>query len=953
MSIFDNLRYDQETLEGLSTVLISNPSPHIQDAWCAAYLDKDASQLVFDSYIHRKEWHHLLLPLDLILSNKHLAELVDANWSMYRPAYYSLNHDYPIMSQVNWQRNIFKAIEQNPALIKGRLGEYGVSQGQLELWYVETYDVTLNSDIVAKWLEKLKIWLLVQLQAHLTDPQYSMENASSWFPYDARDRLIFHKFNSNPLKHYQTLLTRITILLGDMPESNVALWHGKLLYALLHLAETLPKQQIEEFLISYSPLNYQEATLLDLRPWFIKTGMFQTCPSSPLNSKMRQLGELHSTMLPTVRGDAKFLMFWNDVRGFARPLRPSSTPCTWLDICRLIARIPPDEILPPKFERPITIQSASSQPLQVYSDIYDLLRVLPSWLTEQSYVSTIFFDLTSESPLNRYVPIFQAIGRLLVWGIHYTGQDVFNFGPSVWDCLLYNWNYRVLDYTASENISAMLLCWMLMVPWQVSALRLHCKPRGLDFLLTNYTPLFQNLDYADDRTLDALSAIVTERLPAVAFHAYRMLSLSPGQCEALYRRFVGRPELHRWMLPLMLILNNPTLTKIVDWEGHRHDAFAIADNLAILNEEPWKTRIVKAVVDNPALLESSQLARVASMPSWLNPYHLYSTSSFREWLAKLPPLLLLVQMAASGVTWLFPHLIVPDSEDISSFNKFQGDLMDEDKFAIVLKRIMGHLETEQDSVKAIWHGKLVQLVLPPDNANHLPLSIILDYFNAYATEDYQFGMVQGLANSIILRQPLSESIPYHVRSKLDQLKIRFPSLQPFWGLRADYTRHWRRELISRGVFVPPLHVCDLQDSCLVLAKICVSALWLVHPTFANPFLIQHGEKVVSCKDVYCLLDLIPSLLVADGAIESTVNGAVLGSAQQSTVVWLTIGLLISWGFVYSDRDVFGFNDSQWQLVYDLASKPVNIEDGHEGLAVIVKNLMLQGFFRATRNHYIR
>ncbi|PJF17622.1 hypothetical protein PSACC_02566 [Paramicrosporidium saccamoebae] len=501
----------------------------------------------------------------------------------------------------------------------------------------------------------------------------------------------------------------------------------------------------------------------------------------------------------------------------------------------------------------------------------------------------------------------------------------------------------------------------LIVP--IAALTLKCQPSELYYVAPNPAIIFNSLDYTDRLTLDSLPSLLTADLPLKMQDSYDAQLFSLEESLALHERFAEHTDLRPWILPVPLIFNNPTLQDLVDWSLYSQDVVEISSALpSLLEQEPWKTRIIGAVIDDPAKLGRGQVSwavRDGGLSSCLNPIIEFSEEESRKWKAELPLLLVIIQL------YYMPNStfdVVADKEssaDMVSFIKFlkEPHII---SYQDVLTSVFGHLKGSNESIKAIWHGKLLIIASAYNKsqfANALP-AMVMEYFCVYDTTAYQYGMVSQIGFVILRQRILTEPINPALELRLTQIQKRFRWMKPIWGPREAYLRHWRRNLRSRGIIRPPLEPCDFGRVCRWLSKIARSKLWMIHPTFANPLLIHDGGELSRCDSVHCLLSILPPKLQSLGAFIETPDGFQINTVELPSFVWESIGLLISWGYVFLSRDVFHLSDVMWHSMYNVADgiktpEFTTIYGNHAGTGFVMDLLSRYDFFRATVNQYIK
>jgi hypothetical protein len=410
-----------------------------------------------------------------------------------------------------------------------------------------------------------------------------------------------------------------------------------------------------------------------------------------------------------------------------------------------------------------------------------------------------------------------------------------------------------------------------------------------------------------------------------------------------------------------MVLNNPTLRDLVDWSIYRHDVLEIPRiPFNFLFQEPWQTRVIQAVIDDPAKLGMGfiiKAARQGGLPLWLDPMASCPKQTPIKWFAELPLLLLLLQVYSAHRSVTIP---TEDDADARLFMNFLDKPHDVSIYKSLLERVMECLDKENNSVKAIWHGKLLFLALTYECAQigEISPSIVLEYFSAYAPAEYQFGTISALGLNILQSRILAEPIDAKMELQLTLIQKRFLWARPFWGPRESFLRYWRRTLPSRGIISPPLEPCELLEVCQWLSQIATSKRWMIHSRFANPFLINDGGNLAQCDDVYCLLKILPPKLYYLGAFRETPEGFRIGDVELPLFVWECIGLLISWGYIFTSRDVFCLSDSMWSSMYDVAIGDETPEfvaecDYYCEIGFIIGILKSHDFFQATASQYIK
>jgi hypothetical protein len=328
-----------------------------------------------------------------------------------------------------------------------------------------------------------------------------------------------------------------------------------------------------------------------------------------------------------------------------------------------------------------------------------------------------------------------------------------------------------------------------------------------------------------------------------------------------------------------------------------------------------------------------------------------------KWFAELPLLLLLLQVYSAHRSVTIP---TEDDADARLFINFLDKPHDVSIYKSLLERVMECLDKENNSVKAIWHGKLLFLALTYECAQigEISPSIVLEYFSAYAPAEYQFGTISALGLNILQSRILAEPIDAKMELQLTLIQKRFLWARPFWGPRESFLRYWRRTLPSRGIISPPLEPCELLEVCQWLSQIATSKRWMIHSRFANPFLINDGGNLEQCDDVYCLLKLLPPKIHSLEAFIETPDGFWVKNIELPSFVWECIGLLISWGYIFTSRDIFRLSDLMWSSLYDMAAGISTFmfrleTKRNNGIVALFDVLVLQDFFQITANQYIK
>lgn len=500
----------------------------------------------------------------------------------------------------------------------------------------------------------------------------------------------------------------------------------------------------------------------------------------------------------------------------------------------------------------------------------------------------------------------------------------------------------------------------------VVGIRIRYKHGLFEALVPNYRVIFASLNYTHPSALRALLSIVNKDSALQVHFSYQSMNFSKISCHAIHDAFIDRPELHRWLLPLSLVLGNLELANILDWDRYNLEVVYLSWNCKRLHREPWKGRIYGLLANHPERLGQGIIGLIALkhsiLPSWLINSAQYSMEDIRSWSVSLPTILYLVQASLFNIGLSVPLIpLISELDQVTLHEKFFSTPRNVSLFYKVLEGMFAHLEGKPMAEHAIWHGKLLLIALLTPGSDlipgNFPTSLVTDFLTAYQIEDYQVSLLEFISGPIIRLQVLSRSLDLTLARRITQIYERHPNLPPFWGNKEIFLQKWRTSLWSLGVLTPTLQAATLTKICELFVSIIRLPVFIFYRNFPSPLELRFADGTIQeCTNIDCFLNTIPEMIFKEThAFYSDANGRRIAPVIESPNLWQAISLLITWGYYYQSRDVFALSPAFWGMLYGYAASRETLPEeyqNHEGIQIVKDSLMKLSLFRATRFQFI-
>ena len=469
----------------------------------------------------------------------------------------------------------------------------------------------------------------------------------------------------------------------------------------------------------------------------------------------------------------------------------------------------------------------------------------------------------------------------------------------------------------------------------VQPLNLNVSLENLHVSLRSRSTLLRSLDFRIKATL--------KKLPQILIHTgscfrikYERTKLFVEQAASIYDEYIGRPSLHRIVLPIEFLFKNTSLLQRIDkdWILYKPGVFEVRFAHPKLADEPWKSRILGYVAEHPEAVGLGIAGRRGEIlgiaKAWeLNVDRLSNVPQLVEyWMQSRPKLLVLLHALIVDplLLSLKYDLIKTQTEHDSDEILFTQFLFNSgrEKFYQVLRQIQCYLKEESRSRLALWHGKLVEVAMSVEKIHDDPdllRHIWHEFIAEYNVEELPGKLIAGLAIEINHRMIFSPPVEEAVSDKLMKFHALYPQIPPLTGSRHVYLEYWLSIQHSWGIFRPPPRAWDWKIACYVLSstKDNYKRRTVFQRYFSNPFLLQQGDgRIISCLDVECLLDEFPRILIAEsGAFNLTVTNDydLVYSEDHPAVLWEAIARILLLGFAYREKDVFHLSEAVWNAIY--------------------------------------
>jgi hypothetical protein len=484
---------------------------------------------------------------------------------------------------------------------------------------------------------------------------------------------------------------------------------------------------------------------------------------------------------------------------------------------------------------------------------------------------------------------------------------------------------------------------LLLLPL-VGALLIQSDIETLHFSIPIPRAFFLSLDFSYMRTLNGFAALMMADWSPLA-HAYHYISFYPGQATAIYNHFIGKPDYHKDLLPLDFFFQNPFLLSGLDKDWGRYNAgvLEILRKQNMMYVEPWRSRILRRVVEHPELAGAWVVAKAASTENFPKAWELgYKLSTplvpvnLTGWLGERGWLLTIINAFICDFTMYSFDRFLPficslakfhqtdatDKADSVLFDNFMFKSENPDLYEKLLMRVMILLKDEGHSRRALWHGKLLFLALRFAKSLTGQLSknkiLVRQYFIEYKPVEHHLNIVSSLGPLISAQRLLQEPLEPGLVTNLKALQERHRMLRPFWGGAERYLSYWRLIQASAGVFKPPVVPCTWDKACEVLQP-PEPGRFLIGKQFANPFIIVDRDgRHFDCVDVLCLLKHLPPIILAEsGLFLPTADSKfrLFKKGDPPIYIVTAIGWLIILGLAYNHSDPFKLSHLTWDKLY--------------------------------------
>jgi hypothetical protein len=169
-------------------------------------------------------------------------------------------------------------------------------------------------------------------------------------------------------------------------------------------------------------------------------------------------------------------------------------------------------------------------------------------------------------------------------------------------------------------------------------------------------------------------------------------------------------------------------------------------------------------------------------------------------------------------------------------------------------------------------------------------------------------------------------------------------------------RTWKSFQLIHSVFTAPPDVCGWQEACVALMD-SNHGCRALHFRFDGIFRLRTQKGIVECRDVTCLLKVLPAMLMEESGIFKITRFGNRLHDHPFTPLWHTIARLIILGILCEERDVFKLAPRLWYRLYQISNStlPVRITTkytSHSGLNMLVGLLAETGLFFMTDYQFI-
>jgi hypothetical protein len=504
----------------------------------------------------------------------------------------------------------------------------------------------------------------------------------------------------------------------------------------------------------------------------------------------------------------------------------------------------------------------------------------------------------------------------------------------------------------------------------VQPLILNASLKDLHLSLQNRSTFLRSLDFRVKATLEKLPQILSHTGSCFRVE-YERTRLFADQAAEIYNEYIGRPSLHRVVLPIEFLFRNPDLLQRIekDWILYKPGVLEIHHAYPILIGEPWKSRILEYVAEHPEAVglgiaghwgEKAGIAKAWELNVRKSPI---SPQIVEYWTQSRPKLLVLLHIFI-----IDPLLINSEYDFIKIQAEHDGDQFifiqfvfnsSRGHFDQVLQRIRYHLNGESRSRLALWHGKLLKAAMRVERINNdssLLRDIWHEFVAEYEAEELPGKIIAELATEINHRMIFVPPLEEALNDKLMKFHLLYPRIPPLTGNRHVYLEYWLSIQRSWGTFQPPLGAWDWKVACDVLSSTeneckCRS---VVRRHFSSPFLLQQADgQVISCLDIECLLDEFPRILIAEsGAFHLTLTDEydLIYSEDQPVALWEAIARVLLLGFAYREKDVFHLSEAVWKIIYAIPAADDPWVDRINRILASTKFLSMSGYRQIPIDH---